>query len=33
MLQWNVRKLIIVAVVTAFSVGMAKFGVPANFSW
>ena len=33
MLQWNVKKLVMLAVATALSVAFAKTGTLANFSW
>lgn len=33
MLQWNVKKLALLAVVTVVSVAFAKVGMLANFSW
>jgi hypothetical protein len=33
MLQWNTKKLVMLAVATAISVAFAKAGMLANFTW
>jgi hypothetical protein len=33
MLQWNTKKIVMLAVATALSVAFAKFGTLANFTW